>query len=97
VVILDSSGTVLYEPMNIKTVEDIPQILVLSPDGQTLIFRPYNTDTRVYENQVSSIGADTSLTYIPDEEIKRFSLLWGGWQWIFPDAFDLVEFPDSFG
>jgi len=95
--ILDSSGTVLYEPMNIKTVEDIPQVLALSPDGQTLIFRLYNTDTRVYENQVNSIGADTSLTFIPDEEIKRFSLLWGGWQWVFPEEFELLEFPESLG
>lgn len=95
--ILDSSGKVLHDPLDINTAEDIPQVLVLSPDGQTLIFRPYNTDTRVYENQVSSIGADTTLTFIPDEDIERFSLLWGGWQWIFPDEFELIEFPESFG
>lgn len=95
--ILDSSGNVLYKAMNIKTAQDIPQIVVLSPDGQTLIFRHYNVDTRVYENQINSIGADTALTFIPGEDINQFSLAWGSWQWIFPDSFKLVEFPDEFG
>lgn len=94
---LDSAGNVLYEAMDIKFVDDIPQVVALSPDGQTLVFRHYNVDTRVYENQINSIGADTALTFIPGEGIDQFFLVWGSWQWIFPDSLNLAEFPDSLG
>lgn len=95
--ILDSSGSLLHEAIDIKSVEDIPQVLAFSPDGQTLAFRRYNIDTRVYENQIDFIGANVASPFIPNEDITYFSLLWGSWQWIFPDELEPVEFPEALG
>lgn len=94
---LDSSGNVLSEPMDISFADDIPQVVVFSPDGQTLAFRRYNADTGVYENQIDFMGAAATPAFIPGEDITRFSLAWGSWQWVFPDDLELVKFPDVLG
>lgn len=96
VVVLDAAGNVLRESLGIKVAQDAPQVMALSPDGQTLAFRPYNVDTRVYKNQINSIGA-AALSYVPSEDINHIALSWGSWQWIFPEELDLIEFPDALG
>lgn len=93
--ILDSSGKVLHDPLDIQSAEAIPRDMVLSPDGQTLAFQRYNTDTRRYD--INFIGPDTASTFVPGEDISHFALSWGSWQWIFPDSLNLAEFPDSLG
>ncbi|MBE2184862.1 MAG: hypothetical protein IAE89_15645 [Anaerolineae bacterium] len=93
--ILDSSGQVLHDPLDIQSAEAIPQDMVLSPDGQTLAFQHYNTDTRRYV--INFIGPDTASTFIPGEDISYFAFSWGSWQWIFPDSLNLAEFPDTLG
>ena len=93
--ILDSSGRLLHDPLDVQSAEAIPQIMVLSPDGQALAFQLYNTDTSRYV--INFIGPDSASTYIPGEDMSRFALSWGSWQWVFPDQLELVEFPESLG
>lgn len=93
----DASDNGVLEAMGIKSAHDLPQIMVLSLDGETLAFRRYNAETRVYETQITFVGSDSVPPFTPDEAITRFSLGWGSWQWIFPDNLELTAYPEVLG
>lgn len=94
--VVDASGTVLHDPLDIaRYAEAITRDVVLSPDGQALAFRHYDADTR--SSDITVIGAAAASTFTLGEDIGTFTLVWGRWQWIFPDTLILDELPESWG